>query len=80
MRVAQHVYARAMFLMMMVAAPQHQVVKTGGPSRARHQMVGLTPGSGNLAARPAAAAVAYEQCPILVVARKPHHVAKIEDA
>lgn len=61
-------HAWAMLLVMVMAAPQHQIVEIGGPRRVRNQVVGFTPGSGNLAAWPAAATIAHQQDPVLVVA------------
>ena len=77
--VAQHEYAGAVLLVMVVAAPENQIVKTRRASRKRHQVVGFTPCSGNLTPGPAAAAITHQQRPILVVARKAHHRAKIQN-
>jgi len=79
-RVAQHVHAWPVLLVMMMAAPEHQIVERGGTCRVRHQVVGLAPCCRDLATRPATAAVAHEQRPVLVVAGEPNDVAKIEDA
>jgi len=55
-----------MLFVMVVGAPQHQVVEVGGAAVfVGQQMIGLAPGGRDVTTGPAAATVAGDECPIL---------------
>ena len=77
--IAEHLHTGAMLVVVMERAPQGHVDQIGGPAVfVRDQVVDFAPGCGDVAIRPAAAAIACEQRPILRGSGVAHLAAEVE--
>ncbi len=80
MCVADDFHAGAVLLVVVMAAPQHQVVKISEPMlRERNKVVDLTPGRRDVAFGPTAPVVAYEERSVLSVAGVSGLAAEVEN-
>ena len=79
--VAVHLDAWSVFLVVVVAAPEDEVVEVGVSAvGVGDEVVDFAPGGWDVAAGPAAAAVAGDEGFVLVVAGVAHRATEIENA